>query len=65
MYVPMKEKYVEERVGCWMIFGEYENGNVDVSNGHGDIFCNLPRDAAEKIIELQNKFYQELVKILC
>ena len=65
MNVPMKEKYVDEAVGVWMILGKYVDGSVVVCDANRDIFCGLPNDVAEKVVNLQNEFVANLYKILC
>jgi len=65
MNIPMREKYVDEAVGMWLVFGEHADGRVDVNDGIDDVFCRLPRDVAEKICEIHANFRHELYKVLC
>lgn len=60
----MREKYVDERVGLWFIFGEGPNG-VDVSDGQQDVFTQLPKPIAEAICIAQEQFRHKLYAILC
>ena len=34
----------------WFIFGRYENGNVDISDGEKDVVTNISEDQAKLII---------------
>ena len=61
----MREKYVDEAVGIWIIFGEHRDGTVDVADQQKDVFTSLPRDKAEKLVELQEEFRQKLYAELC
>lgn len=65
MNIPMREKYVDEAVGIYMVFGEYADGRVDVSDQRRDVFTALPRDVAEKVVEAQDRFREELYRLLC
>lgn len=66
MNIPMREKYVDEAVGIWFIFGEHPGGSlVDISDGTNDVFRSLPRAPAVKLCEVQERFRQELYSILC
>jgi hypothetical protein len=65
MHVPMREKYVDEAAGVWIIFGEHRDGTVDVSDQRRDVFEGLPRDAAEKVVAAQDEFRAKLYAILC
>lgn len=65
MNVPMREKYVDEAVGIWVIFGENRDGTVDVADQQKDIFQSLPRDKAQKIVNLQQEFRDKLYEVLC
>lgn len=64
--LPMKENYVDERVGVWFEFGRDKSGKyINVSDVDGDIFCGMPIEAGLKIIEAQGRFRKELYSILC
>lgn len=65
MKVPMREKYVDERLGVWFIFGEYPDGNVDVSDGQEDIFTGIPRAHAERLVALHDTFRLSVYELLC
>lgn len=56
----MKDKYVEERFPRWFVFGEYESGNVDVSDGERDVFTNIEREAAARLISARNAYVDSL-----
>lgn len=60
----MREKYVGEKVGVWIIFGEYPDGDVDVSDQNRDVFVKVPRPVAEKVIALHDEFRQKLYEVL-
>lgn len=65
MQLPMREKYVDEAVGVWFIFGEHPtNGTVDVSDGQRDVFTSIPRDVANRIIDAQAAFRDVLYQNL-
>jgi len=61
----MKQKYVDEKVGIWFVFGQYYGGCVDVADGQRDVFEHIPKEAAEAIVEIQKEFREKLYKILC
>lgn len=65
MNLPMRQKYVDEAVGLFIVFGTHINGTVDVSDGQRDVFSCLPPAAAHAVCEAQNEFRQKLYKILC
>lgn len=69
MNVPMREKYVDEAVGIFIIFGVRLGGGVDVCSHGGaetrDIFINLPREKAEEVCKLQQEFREKLYATLC
>ena len=62
----MEEKYIDEKVGSYFIFGcdPRNPGKVDVSDGDRDIFTHIDIKIAEQIIEAQNRFREELYKIM-
>ncbi len=67
MKYPMREKYVDELTGGpWFIFGRstQEIGTVCISNSNTDILPDVPIELAAKIVELQNKFMQDLYKLI-
>ena len=65
MELPMREKYVDERVGVWMVFGTHPDGRVDVCNADRDLFEHMDPKVAEKLVEAQERFRKELYKLLC
>lgn len=56
MNYPMREKYIDEKVGVWFIFGTHPDGTVDINDGQKDIFEKLPKDVAEKLCDWQASF---------
>ena len=65
MKIPMREKYVDEAVGVFMIFGVRADGSVDINDGYHDIFEGLPREAALRVVDAQAEFRAKLYDILC
>jgi len=64
--IPIREKYVDEAVGVWFIFGENRaTGTADISDGDGDVFCLLPKSVAEAAVQLQEEFREKLYRLLC
>lgn len=64
MNVPMREKYVDARVGIWFIFGQ-SDGAADISDGTDDVFTSLPIDVADRVIAAHDEFRGKLYEILC
>lgn len=65
---PIREKYLIDETFLfkfWFIFGEREDGTVDISDGTNDIFCHVRRDQAERIIAARDQFCRILDKELC
>jgi hypothetical protein len=62
----MREKYIDEKVGYYIIFGQRTDDPnlVDVSDGTQDVFTSIPRWQAEAICKAQECFREELYKIL-
>jgi hypothetical protein len=60
----MREKYVDEKVGVWFIFGEYDNGRVDVSDGQRDVFTHIPRQLADNLCLAHDEFRTTLYALL-
>jgi hypothetical protein len=61
----MRQKYIDERVGgTWFIFGEHEDGTVDISNGTNDVFTKLSLNQALKLIEIRDNFMEKLYQEL-
>lgn len=64
MKTPMIEKYVDEAIGVWAIFGSYEDGQVNVCDGNRDVF-KLDPDKALLVVNLHDKFREDMYRILC
>jgi hypothetical protein len=63
--VKMRQKYIDEAVGgVWFIFGEHEDGSVDISNGTNDVFTKLSLDQALKLVEIRDEFLEKLYQVL-
>jgi hypothetical protein len=60
----MKEKYIDEQVGCWFIFGEYPDNTVDINNSIGTVLSQIPKGIAEEIVEAQHQFREKLYHLL-
>lgn len=66
----MREKYVDEAVGLWFVFGtrhgpDGEVTGVDVNDGQRDVFTDLHPDVADKLVVAQEEFRKVLYDILC
>jgi hypothetical protein len=62
----MLEKYVDEAVGIWMIWGTSLDGKYhDVADQNKDLFTCLPVAEANAVVQLQQEFREKLYKILC
>lgn len=48
----------------WFIFGEYDDGNVDVSDSNRDIVTHCPREVANKLIKARDSFLAEICLIV-
>ena len=60
----MKEKYIEERIPRWMIFGEHEDGFVDIvdcSPSNGDVVNHVSREIAQQMIEARGRYVDSMV----
>lgn len=60
----MREKYIDEKVGVWFIFGEHPDGGVDITDGDKDIFTGIDYETAEKLCDLQDEFRNKLYSLL-
>lgn len=61
---PWKEKYLideTDKLKDWFIFGERDDGTVDINDGDEDIFINVPREIAQEIIDARDSF-TEVIK---
>jgi hypothetical protein len=66
MKKPIKEKYLDEHFGApWFIFGDnLTTGEVDVhSSKFGDII-SLPKEDADKVVELHAEFMEKVYTLL-
>lgn len=61
MKYPMREKYIDEILGIWTIFGTHSDGTVDIADQNKDIFTNLDRATAEYLIDLHDKFKLKVI----
>ncbi len=61
----MRQKYVDEAVGVYIMFGTHPGGTVDVADQSRDVFTGLPADVAAKVVDLQAEFRDGLYKLLC
>lgn len=59
----MKEKYIDEKIGFYHIFGEAPSG-VDISDGKRVVFSLIPREKADAICRAQHKFLEAVYKIM-
>jgi len=60
----MKFRTVESVYHTWHIFGENkETGTVDVSDGEGDVYTNVPRGLANRLITARKLFVEEMFKV--
>ena len=60
----MREKYIDEAVGLYFIFGKHSANSVDVSDGTKDVFINIPEITAHRIVQAQEEFREKLYKIM-
>ncbi len=67
MKIPMREKYVDESIGVWFIFGKHPDGTVDINDGNRDVpaFTGIQREAAQLLCEAHDRFRKEVYKIAC
>lgn len=65
MKLPMRQKYVDEAVGTYIIFGTHPDGTVGVYNAHKDVFTGLPKDVAEAVVKAHAEFVEKLYSLLC
>ena len=65
---PWKEKYLFDEtfvLNDWMIFGEFEDGTVGISDASNDIFEHVQREIALELIEARNEFTEVIRKWFC
>ena len=58
----MRQKYIDEKVGVYFIFGESQGG-VDISDGDSDIFTGVTKEQADRICKAQEEFREKLYEI--
>jgi Protein of unknown function (DUF1653) len=66
--LPMREKYVDEALdGPWHVNGVRLSDclTATVSGASRDVFLDLPADAAEKVLALEQAFRRQLYAVLC
>jgi hypothetical protein len=60
----MKEKYIEEKIKRWFIFGENKkNRTVDLANSDDSTLCTLPQNEAEKIKSIRDKEIDFVIRL--
>ena len=62
----MREKYIDEKIGVYFIFG-FSADNlslVDINNGIEDVFTSIPIEQAEKICIAHDEFRNKVYEIL-
>jgi hypothetical protein len=62
---PFKPKYLTDETfatRAWMVFGEYDDGTVGISDGDTDIFSHVPHQAATDIVVARNEFVRIVLK---
>lgn len=66
MQLPIKHKYVDERLKPLFIFGTSSDGKlVDICfEGEVNPAIQLPLPIAEKVIDVNRRYFEELYKIL-
>lgn len=57
----MKRKYIEEDFRKYFIFGEHEDGCVDVSDGNGDIAIHVFKKEVDRLISDRDKVVDALI----
>lgn len=46
---------MERHHPIWFIFGVHDDGRVDIARADNDVLVRVPREQAEKIVELHNQ----------
>lgn len=59
----MKLKYVEERYGFWLIFGEHPDGWVDIISNGQEILTGVPKEIAQDICDRHNQLLVEIFEL--
>lgn len=59
-----REKYVDEELGVWFIFGEYPDGDVEIADGNKTIITKISREKAEQVLDARREFMEKMYKIL-
>ncbi len=44
----------------WFVFGTRPNGSVDIADHEGDVLEEVPKELADRIVELRDKFLRDL-----
>jgi hypothetical protein len=61
----VREKYIEDRIPRWFVFGEYDDtGNVDVADPDMDVWEDIPRRVADALVEARGRYVDEIVRIV-
>lgn len=65
-HLPMREKYIDETVGTWFIFGHHPSDPnlVDINDGQRDVFQAIPKHIAEELCTVQAEFRAKLYALL-
>lgn len=64
MKYPMREKYLDEIVPAWLIFGTHSEGTVDISDTNRDVFTDMPPEFAAQVVELRDEFKLKLLNLI-
>lgn len=59
----MRLKYVEERYGFWIIFGEHPDGWVDIISSGQEILTGVPKEIAQDICDHHNNLLVEIFEL--
>lgn len=60
----LREKYFDEQFPFYFVFGNYQNGNVDLTDGQRDVYENITPELATKIMHERNSMVSGLYKLL-
>jgi hypothetical protein len=67
-HFPIKEKYIDTEtpvLSCWMVFGQHEDGTVDVCDANGDdVFIHMQPFQATRIVSERNRWVADLLEAL-
>jgi hypothetical protein len=56
----MKDKYIEEKFPIYFVFGEHDDGRVDIASAADDTIATVTREHAEVLIQQHNILVQAL-----